>query len=835
MSNFNWKKNILPHLIVIAVFLLVALIYCSPALEGKVLQQHDVMGWKGMAQNSFNYKETHGHFPLWSNGMFSGMPAYQIAVEGNNPLPLHYIGNALSLFLPKPANYFFLASICFYILCLAFRTRPFVGMLGGLAYAYATYNPIIISVGHDTKMHALALLPAFLASVKLLFDKKYITGGALTGLFTALLIGANHLQITYYGLIILGFMTIGYLIRWIKQKEFKHIIITFSIAIVAGLTGVLYNAVTLFTTYEYAKESIRGGSALADEKSNFTKTGLSTDYALSYSMGIAEPMVMMFPKMFGGSSSQMEVDAEKSKAVEALQNMPQEVAQQLQQFINFYWGGIDGVGTSGPPYTGAVVCFLALVGLAVLDGRHKWWILGTIVFTLLLSWGKYFEGFNIFMLEHLPFYNKFRAPSMILVVPTLLLCLLAVLSVEKIVSIKYDADFFKKYKQGLMISGGLVVLALLVYFSSSFSSDGDARLLSQIQSIPDPQQKAALEQPVKNFVAGLRDDRQGLMMSTILRSLFFMAAAAAVIWAIVKNKLNAVYGIIAITMLAFIDVITVDTKYLNKENYLDAEDVDAYFHPSAADNEILKDTGFYRVFDLTQGVGNAFNGNSLSSYFHHNIGGYHPAKLSIYQDLIENQLYNFPNAMPTINMLNTKYIINADPSGKKMAYPNPEALGNAWFVKGVKWVETPRAAMDALTHFSPSDTAVIDKTFKSAVGNFSFDSAASIRLIKNDNDLVTYQYEAPAPQLAVFSEIYYKHGWKAYIDNKEADYVKANYVLRAMVVPAGKHDIRFEFKPASFYTGNTISLVATALIWLALLAAAIVWYRQNNRREKNTA
>lgn len=830
MKNFDWKKKVIPHVIVIAVFLVVALVYCSPALQGKVLQQHDVMGWKGMAQNSFEYKEKHGNFPLWTNGMFSGMPTYQIAMEGKNPIPVGFIENILTLFLPKPANFFFLACICFYILSQVLRTRPVVGLMGALAYAYATYNPIIVAVGHDTKMHAIALLPAFVAAIILVYEKKYLIGAALTALFSALLISANHLQITYYGLIIVAFMTLGYMIAWIKQKQFKHLFTAGAITLVAGLIGVTYSAVTLFTTYEYAKESIRGGSALATDKTSFTKTGLSTDYALSYSMGIAEPMVMMFPKMFGGSSAQMEISEEKSKTVESLQNMPQELAQQLQGAMSFYWGGIDGVGTSGPPYAGAVICFLALLGFGMVENKHKWWILGAAVFTILLSWGKYLEGFNVFMLKYLPMYNKFRAPSMIIVAPTLLAGIMAVLTVEKVLATDNKTELWNQFKRGLIVPAAFVAIAFAIYLSADFKGESDKQLLSQIESIQDPQQKAAISEPVKAFVTALRQDRQTLMLDTILRSLFFMAAAAALLWAVIKNKINALVAGAGICLLSFVDIMVVNNTYLNQNNYVENSDYEAYFSPSAADNEILKDKSYFRIFDITQGVGSAFNGNSLSSYFHKSIGGYHPAKLSIYQDLIEKQLYNFPNCMPVINMLNTKYIINLDQQRNKIAIPNPDAAGPVWFVKTVKWVNTPEEEMNALTTFNPKDTAVISNEFKSFITPFNFDSTASIRLINNDNDVVTYESNAASDQLAVFSEVFYKHGWKAYIDDKESSIVKVNYVLRGLMVPAGKHNIRFEFKPQSYYTGDALSIAASVVIWLLLLGAAFFLYRQSKTK-----
>ncbi|MCW3120487.1 MAG: hypothetical protein JWM28_4569, partial [Chitinophagaceae bacterium] len=346
--NKGLFRKVLPHLIAVVVFLIVAAVYCKPALQGKVLSQGDVTQWKGMFEDMRKYKETHGHLPLWTNGMFSGMPGYQIALEPYNPATTSYFHGLFSLWLPKPLNFFFLACICFYFLSQVLRANPYLGIIGALAYAYATYNPIIISAGHDTKMMALGYMPAVVGSLLLIYEKKYLLGAALTALVTSLLIGANHPQITFYTLLVIVFMSAAYAIRWIQQKEFRHLLLTFGIAIGAGIVGVLANAVNLITTYEYSKESIRGGSVLADATSDQTKTGLSTDYALSYSFYKTEPLVLMFPRIYGGSSNTFEVPEDKSKALDALRQMPQQLAQQIQGNLQFYWGGINQ-GTSGPP------------------------------------------------------------------------------------------------------------------------------------------------------------------------------------------------------------------------------------------------------------------------------------------------------------------------------------------------------------------------------------------------------------------------------------------------------------------------------------------------------
>jgi hypothetical protein len=832
MKNFQWK-NLLPHAIAVVVFLIVALVYCKPVLEGKVLAQSDVTLWKSMAQNSFDYQKKHGEFPLWSNGVFSGMPAFQITSVGTNPVSIVYAGNVLTLNLPKPVSFFFLACICFYFLSQVLKVNPYVGIFGALSYAYATYNPIIIGAGHDTKMHAIAYLPAFVASLLLLYNKKYLWGTALTALFTGLLISANHLQITYYGILIAIIMTVGMAIQWIKNKDYKHLVTAGGLAIGAALLGILVNAVMLFTTYDYAKKTIRGGSELADSTKGVTKTGLGKDYAQSYSFYKTEPLVLMFPRMYGGSSGPYEVPAEKSKAIEALQQMPQQLGQSIQSYLRFYWGGInEATGTSGPPYLGAIVCFFALLGFVLLDKKHKWWILAACILTIMMSWGKYFEGFTDILLNSLPFYNKFRAPSMIMVVPTLLLCMMFVMTLDKILTTDNREVLFKQSKKGLLVVAGVFLLALMVYATADFSGSADAALSQQISQIADPQQKAALEEPVRGFINGLKADRQSLFLGDILRSFGFIAVAILCLFLYTRKTINALTATIIIGVFAFIDVITIDTKYLNADQYQDNADYENYFKPTAADQQILKDTGYYRVLDVSQGIVPAFNGGPLSSYFHKSVGGYHPAKLSIYQDLIEKQLYNFPNCLPVIDMLNTKYVItSAQQNGTQlMAQENPEALGPCWFVHALEYKKGPAAVMSALTNFNPKDTAILDEAVKqNLTANPVKDSSAYIKMIYNDNDIIQYQSSSKNTEFAVFSEIYYDGGWVATIDGKETPIIRTNYVLRGLQIPAGEHKIVFEFKPASFYNSNKAAIAASALIWLLLIGAVVITIR--NKKE----
>lgn len=832
--NKGLLSKLLPHIIAVVVFLIIAVFYCKPVLQGMVLHQEDVVQWEAMAKNSFDYKATHGHFPLWTNGMFSGMPAYQIAMEGDVPASPLVFFKIFTLGLPKPIAFFFLACICFYFLTQVLKINPYVGIFGALAYAYATYNPVIIVVGHETKMWSIALLPSVIASVILVYERKYWVGAALTGLTACLLIAMNHMQIVYYTFMILLAMTIAYVVNWIRRGEFKHLIVSGSVVLIAGAIAVCINAVQILTTLDTVKTSIRGGSELADKNGPTTKSGLSQEYALSYSMYKAEPFVMMVPNMYGGSSSSITEKIQDSKTMDALQSMPPQLANQISGAAVSYWGGIGNI-TSGPPYVGAIICFLALLGFFILDSKHKWWILGLTVLTILMSWGEYFKDFNTFLLNVLPGYNKFRAPSMIIVIPTLLLGMMAVMTVQKIISTKDRAELWDRYKKGLLLTAGLFVVLLLIYFNSDFTNQIDKNLSQQVnEASPE------IKNYVTQFLNALKDDRKSLFMSSLGRSFLFIVIAAAALWLIIKKAVQPRWILAVVGVFSFIDIMAVDSKYLNDEHFQDKEIKETSLQPTAGDLKILEDKSFYRVFDLRQGAATTLTyGARPTAYFHKSIGGYHPAKLSIYQDLIEKQLnknnieqqlFLAPGSVPVVNMLNTKYIIQGMQNGVDSVQINPSNLGPAWFVSAVKYENSSSAVMNALTSFNPKDTAIVFAKDKSLVSFAPTPNASdSIWLIKNDNDEVTYKYNASSNRFAVFSEVFYDLGWKAYVDGKETPIIRTNYVLRGLSVPAGQHEIRFEFHPSSFYGGETTATIAGGILWLLIIAVIVVEYLKRKK------
>ena len=825
----SWFKKLVPHAVAVLIFLVVAFVYCKPVIEGKVVAQSDVTQWKGSAQQSVEYAKTHdGVYPLWTNSMFSGMPAFQITYSANNLVPW-MAHNILSLGLPKPVNFFFLASICFYFLCVVVGARTVFGIMGALAFAYCTYNPVIISVGHDTKMVSIAYMPALLASIILIYEKKYWLGAGLTALFTSVLISQNHPQIDYYLLLAVGIMTIFYAVRWIQNKEWRHIGLVAAFTIIAGITGVLTNAVTLFSTYEYQKETIRGGgTALFDSTGNKenVKGGLTKDYALSYSMNITEPFVMMVPRMYGGSSDHLEVSEEDSKAIEKLRVYPNEVQQQVIPLLNFYWGGMvkdTDIGTSGPPYVGSIICVLAILGMFILDGKHKWWILTAVGFTIMMSWGSYFDALNGFLYKHFPLYNKFRAPSMILVVSQLLLPLLAVLCVDRIANTADKKTLLPAFKKGLIAIGSVFGLLLIIYMMSDFMSSADTAFMGRVKSSADPQ---AL-QVFGGFFEGLREDRKSLMMGDILRSLGFGLVALLLVFLALRKTIGILALGIGLIIFVLIDNLTIDVKYLNYENYREKLDNESVFTKTQADNEILADKSFFRVYNYS---GNAFK-DGITPYHYNSIGGYHAAKISIYQDLIEHQFARQQPNMPVLNMLNAKYFIQKDRNGQTQSYQkNDGALGNCWLIKSIQYVKDADAEMNALNSFNPKDTAVVQESFKGSIPFAPvYDSSANITLVKNDNDVVTYTFNAASNQFAVFSEVYYKSGWKAYIDGKEAPIVKVNYVLRGLAVPAGKHDIKFEFKPQGYYKGRSLTSIFSIVLLVVLAVGIFMEWRNRNQ------
>ena len=845
--KFDFKK-LLPHAIAIVVFLIVSVIYCKPALSGKVVSQSDMIQWKGMSKDAQNYYDRHGVYPQWTNNMFGGMPTFAIAFN-NNATVAGLVPYITGLMLPVPILYFFLASLTFYFLSQVLRVNPYIGMLGALAFAFCSYDPILVTAGHHTKLMTIAQMPALLGALILVYQKKYWIGGALTAWFTAGLISHTHLQMVYYFMLIALFMTMAYIIYWIRTKQIKHLLIAGVITAAAVGAGALANLVSLRPTSEYAKYTIRGGTALASHanKSSSNKVGLDTGYAFQYSYAIPETFSLLVPNIYGGETRSFD---ESSKLFETIneKGLPQEAAQQVMQSFPQYWG--NQPFTSGPVYVGAVICFLFILSLVALKSRHKWWLLSVSLFAIILAWGKNLPGLNTFLFEHLPLYNKFRAPTQSLVIPQLTFPVLAILVLQQFL-FGYKKDLVTpviaataanpknivippelnedklRWKQ-LLIAGGvtaavmLIILLLAQTFSYKMGNEG------QIQAALSKNDPSLGREIVNAALA----DRKGLLMADFFRSLIFVAFAFGLLAAVVKRKLAARWAMFGLLVLSSFDLLQAGRRYLNESNFVEKEEGDvegslAVRNPGLIKvyNDIQQDKSLhYRVYN---GAGDPYQ-DALTSYYLRSVGGYHPAKLSLYQDLIENQLSK--GNMQTMNMLDTKYFIGQDGQIQQ----NPGALGAAWFVKAIRFVDGPAAEMKALDSLHVQDTAVIDKTFQALITSApQFDSAASIQLVTYDNDQVIYNVKTATNQLAILSEVYYPAGWKAYVDGKETPVLKADYALRAVNIPANAKKLELKFAPEVYTSSYRITGIMNYVLVILLLSGLFMGWREWRKQRVN--
>ena len=819
MNSGLFKKS-LPHLIAIIVFLVISVFFCKPILDGNVLKQSDITGWKSMAHDAFEYKEKHGHFPLWNTHLFSGMPNYQVAMEGKSVLP--DFARILSLWLPKPMNFFFLACICFYILCLSLRIRSLIGILGSIAFAFCTYNPIIIGVGHETKMLAIAFMPLLMAGIILTYEKKYWLGLSVTTLGALLEIAANHPQINYYFLLIAVAVTIAYMVSWIKNKEWKHMLIAGCIVIGSAAIAVASTAVTLLTTYEYAKATMRGGNELSVQGETVKQTkssGLDTAYAFQYSFGRAETAVLMMPKSFGeGSHKALD---ENSKVVEKLtdKGVPENSAMQVAAQLPKYWGGI--LSTDGPPYVGVIICLLALIGFVVVRHPVRWALLAITILGIMMSWGKHLPAFNTFLFNHLPMYNKFRAPSMAMVIPEFTLPLMAVLSLQFIFYRDKSLELLKAdFRKILYALGGLMALLIIMYVMMSYSSPIDNEISASVS------QMAKSDEIGRAVVAGMKADRQSMFGGQLVRTLAFAALVLGLLYLYLRNIIKPVIAVIILTAITVIDLLAIDKDYLSEEHYSSADEITAQsFTPNPVEQKILQDQApHYRVFN--EGVNPVLD--MRSAYFFRSVTGYHPARLSIYQNLVDKYIASANQNV--LNMLNTRYIIYTDPqTNQQQLQPNAYAYGPCWLVKSVKIVDGPVEELNDIGGAHLRDTAIVQKAFNNVVVEPQWDSAATIKLSKFDNDAMEYSFSSSKPQFAVFSEVYYPYGWNAYIDAKKVEYSRADYVLRGLSIPAGNHEVKFIFEPSSYKKGVKIAFVSSFLILILFFGGLFMEWWSNRK------
>jgi hypothetical protein len=808
MEKFN-IRTLLPHLIAIAIFIGISFVFFSPLFQGKQLKQHDISMHKGMAKEIVDFRAKHHSEPLWTNSMFGGMPSYQISTLYPSNW-VSYLDRAVHLGIPGPANLVFIYLLGFYLLLIVLKVDYRLAIGGAIAFAFSSYFFIILEAGHNSKANAIGYMAPVIAGILLTFKRKYLIGGAITALTLALEINANHLQITYYLFFIILILGVAEFYAALKNKELPAFGKAVAVIAVGALVAVGCNFNNLYSTYDYGKFTTRGKSELAVKK---VSSGLDKDYALGWSYGVSETMTLLIPNFMGGAS-QIELGTGSVMYEALVQNqVPPVQAKQYLKQMPVYWG--DQPFTSGPTYVGAIVCFLFVLGLFLVKGPVKWWLLTTTVLSILLAWGKNFQGFTDLFFDYMPGYNKFRAVSMTLVIAELTIPLLGFMALKKIFSKEVSkAESDKALKLSLYIVGGLSLLfALLPGLFFDFTAAVD----EQLKSSGNPDW----------FINALREDRKNLLRTDAFRSFAFILLAWGLIWAWVHDKVASKYVYLGLSFLILMDLGLVTKRYLHNDNFVSKMLVQVPFQPSAADAQIMQDPDpDYRVMNTTVST---FN-DASTSYFHKSIGGYHGAKLKRYQELIENQISK--NNMAVLNMLNAKYfIVQPEKATEPMAQQNPGALGHAWFVPEYKIVANADSELNALSNFNPARTAYIDQRYAPLLNNFkgSADTAAAIKLLSYEPNDLKYESKSKSEGLVVFSEIYYEHGWNAYVDGKLTPHLRANYVLRALLVPGGQHSIEFKFEPASYALGEKVGLISSILLFVGCAAVFFFELKKNAR------
>lgn len=824
MQSFDFKK-LLPHIYTFVGFIVIALLFSYPQLQGMKLFQGDHIQWQAMAKEGMDWHEKTGENVLWSNTQFGGMPTFTYYVaELNNYI--YPIQEGIMNIVGKPAGFLFLAMLGFYILGLALNFNRWLTIAGAVAYAFSTYNITLIEAGHETKMWALAYMPIVMAGLLYLYRGKYWTGIPVLGLSLALLMTTSHYQVMYYSIMMILGMVITLFVQAMKEQKLKQFFVASGIAALTALIAIGPSMQLFLATLQYNKTTMRGGeSELTINHDADKKTGgLDKDYAFLWSNAWGESFTVLVPYLYGGASGEKLDEGSETYDVMTSMGVSDQQAEGFVSRLPTYWGPQPFTG--GPFYFGAIICFLFLLAMMVLKTTHKWWILGVSILAFLMSLGNNFQALNYFLFDTLPAFNKFRVPNMILVIPQLLFPLLAVWGLNDILAGKIEKEeLWKKVKLSGIIVGGLcLVLAFGGSMFFDFKSDKDAQLQQQLT------QSFQNEEAAKKVVQAIQSDRQSMATTSGITSAVFIALMVGLLWAYYQGKVKAQHLAMALIALIVVDLFRVDSKYIGEENYVDPETYEAQFNPRPVDRQIMQDPDpYYRVLDLSVNT----NNNAMQAAHHKCIGGYSPTKMEVYQDMIDVHMGRQYNK-EVLNMLNTKYIISPQgQNGQPVAIPNSEACGNAWFVERVQWEETADNEMIALTAeqlgstdtmegaFRPLETAVMRTQYKDGIGASTFvkDSAAIVKLDKYGLDNISYYSNNSHEGLAVFSDIYYPYGWKAYVDGQETPIYKANYLLRAVKLPAGEHKIEFVFHPEKFYLGDKIAMVTSILLILVTLGS----------------
>jgi len=801
------KDNIFKYLGVVVLFVFASLLYFHPVLKGKKISQSDITQFQGMAKEINDYRADKNAEPYWTGASFSGMPAYQISAYYPNDF-VRVIDKTLR-FLPRPADYTFLYFLSFFVLMMALKVDWRLATLGSLAFGFSTYLIIIFIPGHNAKAHAIAYMPLVLAGVLWVFRKKYVLGFIVTGFAMALEIYVNHIQMTYYlgfCLLILGIVE---LIHAIKNDELTVFIKKAAVIISAVVLGIGANSSRIMAMKEYADFSTRGKSELtinADRTEKKQTTGLDKSYITEYSYAKLETFNLFIPRyMGGGTFEELSEDSNFYKLIE--KRAGKKVADDYSKQVLTYWG--DQTIIEAPAYIGAVIFFLFFLGIFLVKGKLKQWLVAATVFSILLSWGRNFDVITNFFIDYIPLYNKFRAVSSIQVIAELCVPILAILALRDLFSKEINnVQKRKALEKAVFTFGGVIVLGFVL-----------AHVFSTFEGIRDNNYKDLV-----GLIDAVIADRKAMLLSDTIRSLVLVILTGGILWLFLKDKLKKNLVIVGLGVLVLFDLISVDKRYVNQEDFTNSRRVDKPFVASNVDKQILQDTTHFRVGNF---VGNPMQ-DGTTSYFHQSIGGYHAAKMGRYSELFEYQIAK--NNMQVLNMLNTKYFIVADNKGEKQAQLNPYANGNAWFVNEIKLVDSANKEMMALDSLQTKFEAVIDNRQLDQTINLTFDkdSTATIGLKKYDVTELTYESKTNRKQFAVFSEIFYKDGWNAYVDGQLTPHYRVNYVLRGMIVPEGNHTITFKFEPKVIQKGGLISLIS----YIILILVSAGWLLYDEKKKK---
>lgn len=831
-------KKFLPDLIAILAFIVISFIYFFPAItEDRILFQHDTVAGAGAGQEAKEYYERTGERTRWTNALFGGMPTYQMSPSYDSTEPLTFVQKVYHLFLPNYVWLTFIMMLGFYILLRAFGIPAWLAGLGGIIWGFSSYFFILIAAGHIWKFITLAYIPPTIAGIVLAYRKKYLLGGIITALFMAMQILSNHVQMTYYFLFVILFMVGAFFEDAWRKKELPQFFKATGVLIVAGLIGVSINLSNLYHTYEYSKETMRGKSELKYEgaAAKQTSSGLNRDYITQWSYGIGETFSLLVPNVKGGASVPL---SRSEKAMEKANPMYSSLYSQLTQYFG------DQPMTSGPVYVGAFVLMLFILGCFIVKGPMKWALLGATIFSILLSWGKNFMGLTDFFIDYIPMYNKFRAVSSILVIAEFTIPLLAILTLKEILT---KPELLKEKLKYIYISfgltGGLALLFAIaprLFFPTYIPGNEMAAL-----------QNALPADQLSPIIANLEEMRVHLFTSDAWRSFFIVTIGTLLLLAYNAKKLKATWTVAAIALLCLGDMWSVNKRYLYDEQFIPKSEQTATFRKTQTDELILQDPSLdYRVLNF---AGNTFEENN-TSYWHKSVGGYHAAKLRRYQEMIDHHIAKEMQAayqevataggqmdsvnaakFPVLNMLNTKYFIfPAGQQGQTVPIENPYTFGNAWFIDKIQYVNNANEEIDAIGQVDLQQTAIVDSKFKEALKGVNEgykDSLSTIRLTNYEPNQLVYETSSPQDGIVVFSEIYYP-GWTATIDGKPADIARADYILRAMNVPAGKHTIEMRFDPQSLRITEGIAYGAMALLLVGVIILIWIYRKKYSENSK---